>query len=524
LPSGSQARNKISTLKVKDSLEISHRREEVDQPKPKNMENALKKHFRGDSCSIPDPIKRDQEIKSLLGIRKKSHYSTTTVCPVKNTLNCNMCCINNVKCNPKSAFYYNDVKLVKNPSHQCNYSDHFHCQSRQKHKPTCVEITTKEPRTPTRVRLYCYNQNYILKYPDCDSSQNNKTYTKKCRDCTKDIQFEYHLDDKSVHVEEKHDVECECDIPRIVESKKFYMSVSESRHKLILLNKASQYEDPRQTSHYQQACFNQNSKEYLQLKQKTIILSRKQYVKMKKAIEIASSKKQLGKRSIFNLTAVSVGTIRKKTKYQVKSVAYAVTQTIVDDNCFNMNKSIVKRKTQSVSQRTYVLFSNQYKVSRDIKATTPGIGTSSVVTRSAVDSLAKHDTFSSINVEIESIVSELTHKSPPSLHTIFKGNMRYPAPYLGISAYSLNSDEDKFKCSNTIPRPVSKYKEKKPFLLRLMSCLVKRTATAPELRSSVYDTSPSFYSDHSVHPEKIRKKRGFFSSVRKLLKSRTANE
>ncbi|XP_063389101.1 uncharacterized protein LOC134674877 [Cydia fagiglandana] len=63
-----------NTLNVKDSIEVSHRREtkasndvayEVDT---KNL--AQIKHFRGDDCSIPNPVIRDREIKKLLGIEK----------------------------------------------------------------------------------------------------------------------------------------------------------------------------------------------------------------------------------------------------------------------------------------------------------------------------------------------------------------------------------------------------------------------------------------------------------------------
>ncbi|XP_047998871.1 serine/arginine repetitive matrix protein 2-like isoform X2 [Leguminivora glycinivorella] len=63
-----------NALNVKDSIEVSHRREtkvsndDYNEVDTKNL--AQIKHFQGDDCPIPNPITRDREIQQLLGIDK----------------------------------------------------------------------------------------------------------------------------------------------------------------------------------------------------------------------------------------------------------------------------------------------------------------------------------------------------------------------------------------------------------------------------------------------------------------------
>ncbi|KAF9796601.1 hypothetical protein SFRURICE_012694 [Spodoptera frugiperda] len=127
-------------------------------------------------------------------------------------------------------------------------------------------------------------------------------------------------------------------------------------------------------------------------------------------------------------------------------------------------------------------------------------------------------------------------------------------PNLGTSAYSLYSEEgynSENKSVKYIIEPQDS-KPKRPFLRRLMSCLVMRSARDSELKlptgpvledppsvnssidsyhistslgaveisSSIYDTSASFYSNHTILPVNSKIKRGFFSSVRGFLTNR----
>ncbi|XP_050353522.1 uncharacterized protein LOC126775546 [Nymphalis io] len=69
-----------SRLKVKDSLEIFHRREDRNSsrlelsPRQTNSINKQSKHFRGDNCSVTNPDERDKEIRKLLGVLRENRY------------------------------------------------------------------------------------------------------------------------------------------------------------------------------------------------------------------------------------------------------------------------------------------------------------------------------------------------------------------------------------------------------------------------------------------------------------------
>ncbi|XP_075984028.1 uncharacterized protein LOC142981802 [Anticarsia gemmatalis] len=157
---------------------------------------------------------------------------------------------------------------------------------------------------------------------------------------------------------------------------------------------------------------------------------------------------------------------------------------------------------------------------------------------------------SSSNVAVMSD-SSLGHAK--SFHTIFRGHKKTPTPNLGTSVYSLYSEDgfNSVKSVKFITPPQIVKPAKRPFLRRLMSCLVMRstrasvlklpTIPAPELNSlnssvdsyhistslggveltsSIYDTSASFYSNHTILPLNSKMKRGFFSSVRGFLINR----
>uniref|UniRef100_A0A2A4JW51 Uncharacterized protein n=1 Tax=Heliothis virescens TaxID=7102 RepID=A0A2A4JW51_HELVI len=175
---------------------------------------------------------------------------------------------------------------------------------------------------------------------------------------------------------------------------------------------------------------------------------------------------------------------------------------------------------------------------------------SSVEVRYASVAYMKQVTYSSTDVGALSD-SSIAHVN--SFHTIFRGHRKSATPNLGTSAYSLYSEDglnSENKSAKYIMEPRDS-KPKKPFLRRLMSCLVMRSTRDSELKlpigpapeppsvnssidsyhistslgavevsSSIYDTSASFYSNHTILPVNSKIKRGFFSSVRGFLTNR----
>ncbi|XP_061722407.1 uncharacterized protein LOC133528918 [Cydia pomonella] len=132
-----------------------------------------------------------------------------------------------------------------------------------------------------------------------------------------------------------------------------------------------------------------------------------------------------------------------------------------------------------------------------------------------------------------------------SIQTIFKCQRKSLTPNLGTSACTLSNSSENIDSRFKFFEDSIQDKPKKPFLKRLISCLVFKTSPvsqtkhprglldggspnnsfdsyyistslgAIEMSSSLYETSASFYSDHTVPGTKI--KRGFLSSVRGLL-------
>ncbi|PZC83459.1 hypothetical protein B5X24_HaOG207442 [Helicoverpa armigera] len=175
---------------------------------------------------------------------------------------------------------------------------------------------------------------------------------------------------------------------------------------------------------------------------------------------------------------------------------------------------------------------------------------SSVEVRYASVAYMKQVAYSSTDVGAPSD-SSIAHVN--SFHTIFRGHRKSATPNLGTSAYSLYSEDvlnSENKSAKYIMEPRDS-KPKKPFLRRLMSCLVMRSTRdsdlklpigpapeppsvnssidsyhistslgAVEVSSSIYDTSASFYSNHTILPVNSKIKRGFFSSVRGFLTNR----
>ncbi|CAB3246152.1 unnamed protein product [Arctia plantaginis] len=180
-------------------------------------------------------------------------------------------------------------------------------------------------------------------------------------------------------------------------------------------------------------------------------------------------------------------------------------------------------------------------------------------TKKTVSSLEIHYTSVSYLKKFDSTNSAVAVHSDSSLchvnsiQTIFRGHRKSPTPNLGTSMYSLYSEEgmNSNKSTKFIMAPQDVKANKRPFLRRLMSCLVMRSTKpsvlklpstpaqempsvnssvdsyhistslgAVEVSSSIYDTSASFYSNHTILPINSKIKRGFFNSVRGFLTNR----
>ncbi|XP_049879675.1 uncharacterized protein LOC126376393 [Pectinophora gossypiella] len=239
-----------------------------------------------------------------------------------------------------------------------------------------------------------------------------------------------------------------------------------------------------------------------------------------------------------------------------------------DDDCVKCGTLIRLHSCKVCGRKTQKCFKNECyfcelnkKRSRDLSVHNlfergaARFAASSTEVRYTSVTYLKHVTFSSTNVPVnpnnerKSSVVNLLEKNyqSDSLHTLFKGHKRTPTPNLGTSVYSIYSEysdrTSKSKLNIQEPRP------RKPFLRRLMSCLVMRSKTsqvkvgkrppkipsfnnsidsyhintslgAIELSSSIYDTSASFYSSHSIQPLSSKLKRSFLSSVRGFLSYR----
>ncbi|XP_072934389.1 uncharacterized protein mRpL44 isoform X1 [Epargyreus clarus] len=323
-----------------------------------------------------------------------------------------------------------------------------------------------------------------------------------------------------------------------------------------LVTTSTQYDQSTVFS-YQQMVLNRNIQVFLQVdqftNQKPIMLSRKQYDKVKKTIQKKlSNKSNQERRKVYNskkCSVISIGEVRKTRKQQISSEkTHKFVQAKHDLHHESVDKGVEKEKEPLV-----VL----YSVEKDMKGEdnvktfvkpSPRQVVSSTEVRYGSMAHMKHVTFSSSNLGSrapESLLYSPRKKDCHSIHTIFKGHKKSPTPNLGTSAFSLYSDADNRSENKYTVYPHDE-KPKKPFFRRLMSCLVMRTdkisegilpsarryepsvmssfdsyhistsLAAIDITSSLYDTSASFYSNHTIYPV-ARMKRGFFSSVRGFL-------
>ncbi|XP_053617702.1 uncharacterized protein LOC128679456 [Plodia interpunctella] len=448
-------------MKVRDSLEIGHKRKDRsprntrEEDFERDFENHLReqagasaardsfapiKHYRGDKCLIPDPVKRDKEVRQLLGLEATR----------------NDCC-------------------------PCPYQMPHHHRKNDESERLC--------------ELFYANDNYR---------------SRKTKDALRNT----------------------AQINRINYHKK-----------TIKQTTGTQYEAPNyslDSSLSKKSTLNRNIQVLLEVQkfteEKPIILSRKQYHKVKKAIEHTISKHRPKSRlAKAKCSIMNIETKKKNVKY--------IDQNIGEKRS-HINIFSTKSKEVFASNETAVLFTKAFIRSKaQAKQEEPVKHHISItdLRRSFLEPWNE----SSTKVAVGSSYSH-------SIHTLFKGLKKPRTPNFGTSACSFfsNSINEYQECDSVknfksqLDKPI-----RKPFLKRLISCLILRASTASEVKlsamprrmssnnssidsyhistslgaiemsSSIYDTSESFYSNHSIMPinSKIKKERGFFGSMRGLL-------
>ncbi|RVE46877.1 hypothetical protein evm_008438 [Chilo suppressalis] len=564
----------FSRLQVKDSLEISHRREESNPFNAWKSETATNdgekfkrnspsnKHYRGDSCPLSNPIVRDQEIRALLGVDKGREKFSSMVYPVYNIIAQPMHCSYESTCDKNITSL--PVKTENQPE-SCACTDIANAMKYNK-------TTNIRDTIPARLwKMRCECKLSVGKRSDICECSMNKDGQKDQGTVTSQTALNITTTNENQQIQcclastrnlssSGKDVQCECSMSSSYDQNKIEKASvkSVSKTSILINNKATQHGEthvPR-TSLYQQLILNRNIQVFLQVeqfsKQKPIILSRKQYNKVKRTIEnTIISKKSKRKTCICKTSLLSLGEVKRKTNHRKSNLDNKEAETqrasVSDESKKNNSSEDLKQ------QNTYYLFTGkQNSDSEHVK--TPRKTASSVEFRFASVSCTKYVTFSSTNVEVGTSASRFGEQQSPSLHTIFKSHRKCASPNLGTSLYSLNSEGDTLGHEPKNAEPRIEPKAKKPFLRRLMSCLVLRSAkvtgvsreinavTRPfnepsldssfdsyhissafcgvEMTSSMYDTSISFYSNHSVYPVNSKMKRGFFNSVREFLSIR----
>lgn len=218
-----------------------------------------------------------------------------------------------------------------------------------------------------------------------------------------------------------------------VPSKKRHVSTKSAKKPRASANSTgTQYEAQAQrTSLYQQLILNRNIQVFLQVeqfsKQKPIILSRRQYDKVKRTIEstIASKtgREYKRKKCICKTSLVSVGDIRMKSNrhHPLQDKPIQTSKKSVAQKA-NRKSSIASNKSKGPVKKhsNLVLFAKEEK--KFISEIKPRQAMSSMEIQYAGMTYMKCVTFSSTNVEAGSMCPPpLENKESHSIHTIFKG-------------------------------------------------------------------------------------------------------
>ncbi|CAG9791494.1 unnamed protein product [Diatraea saccharalis] len=343
------------------------------------------------------------------------------------------------------------------------------------------------PKMKCACKLSVSKRLEYCKYLNNRTYQQNQDTSPQTESNQKNMQCECSLSTQ-ISSADKKDVQCECNISvSSFHSNKVIEASKKSGYNND--NKATQYEDTpvQHTSWYQQLILNRNIQVFLQVeqfsKQKPIILSRKQYDKVKRTIENTLSNKSKRNKCICKSSLLSLGEVRRKSKRQ-KSILdnkEVETQLYGGSSESKTDNSSVKNTKQ---ENTYLLLTREQNTNEKDEET-PRQVASKVEFRISSLSYTKYVAFSSTNVEVGSTGSAFDDRPSLSLHTIFKGRRKCTSPNLGTSMCSLNSEEDTGELKSKNHQPINEPKIKKPFLRRLMSCLVMRSARLTEMNAKI---------------------------------------
>ncbi|XP_039751787.1 uncharacterized protein LOC120627806 isoform X1 [Pararge aegeria] len=529
----------LTRLKVRDSLEICHSRDGRTGSRLNTNENrgqndltdsffnvaliAPVKHYRGDGCLIPDPNERDKEIRVLLGIVRNTRSIEKEESVANKDLNVSYshsesqdrkektcsCCI---KRGSKSLVTGISI------SRSQNYS------KRKKNTNRKIVITTK-----------CAYEHIEKRRPQTSTDKQRTNVT----EFSSDPQFNQLLtSDKQVN-------------KKFTNENVFRQVPLESG--VLIMNHNLRIEQLNQ--------------------RKPIILTRKQYDKVKRTIRCIMKQHKCYNLITFN--KVSIGEVKiKRTLQKIRCNREVQTEwceVLTTDRCKNIqtqhNYKTKRRDAHDTSSKVKIsgqriidkiIFPADTKNDKNIKRDMNEYVNLNKVTPRQADSMeicyahayVKHFPISATHFG-DGLHNKITRDIPKpstSLHTIFKGHRKTATPNLGTSAYSLCSDANHSTKSITAPPYAGDCKPKKLFLQKLLSCLVMQSTEttilkevptrklssvnssvdsyhissslgALEMTSSLYDTSASFYSNHVIKPTN-KLKRSFLSSVREFLSNR----
>ncbi|XP_073948659.1 uncharacterized protein [Choristoneura fumiferana] len=532
--------NMTSRLNVRDSIEISHRREErtsnvgkitqthistnTDVPNDVDPKYLVQlKHFRGDDCSISDPIERDREIRELLGIDKgrfkppmqkpseaneqgyfgKERHQTQAEYSSPITKH-NVACENTtenfiVKLENKSSPYQ---ELIQDRSIK------LLLRLDQRNKQKSIVLT---PQQYAKVRKTIY---HILLKKNCLERRT------KCSLVSVGKVKARYKEEHVFHFNKitQTEIEYEPDIPNVLNVNHSCKSY-ESKKRGPVMPSIEEFVKPNEVRS-SESKHDQEQQEAVKSRESIRTLNKAPDRKESPFLNAFTKKKDGRGGEKFETTVLFNACHRKCSKKE---------NTL---ECARKTASSVEIHYARVEYTKRVMFSSSET------HTPPPIPRN----------LHRKQTVSQNSPKVE-------RKNSTSIHTIFKGRRRPLTPNLGTSAYSLYPEggsehsETRFKCFN---EPVNyELKPKKPFLKRLISCLVMRASRVSETKfpvgpvhknssvnssidsyhinsslgavdmsSSIYDTSASFYSNHTILPVTRMQKRGFFSSVRVFINNR----
>ncbi|XP_045503758.1 uncharacterized protein LOC123700553 isoform X2 [Colias croceus] len=457
-----------SKLCVRDSIEISHRRGSLSSggnPKPAKSKNSKEpsnstqssnskahaKHYRGDNCFITDPTERDKEIRELLGIltgrkcdaKTNSKQRIEDIFPVYK--HCEGACCQEGRNSDKKLM--TGISLSKLPASNCMQKFFKKIKNVKVEKPSeCENNKPVGKAALPDLEDERWNIDSPAKVEEQQDLQHSKDTGCKCfHNPAQRIQNEMQNEEYSTH--NKFPNNNQHNVP--IEPKKPLMCphCKEPRNPIILnkppINNSEQTNDAS-------LILNRNIQIFLEVeqfkKQRPIILTKKQYDKVKKTIQSTISKKTSNekRRSAYynNFSIVSIGDVKVRSKCQEPRCINKEVQTESFGSnriCSEFLSSLESFERHEASLLSHSMFSfdknqeircqpdidedpNNSKIVNQHPQTSNAM--SSLEVRYASVAFSKHVTYSS-PLGSRGLESSLFSSSAPnysnSLHTIFKG-------------------------------------------------------------------------------------------------------